>query len=74
MTPVASDGKKMGKTAAGAVWLDKELLPEFDYWQFWRNTADADVIRFVFSPINNFFLCNTDHVPALTISLLIVGF
>lgn len=42
-----SDGRKMGKTAAGAVWLDKELLPEFDYWQFWRNTADADVIRCV---------------------------
>lgn len=65
-----SDGKKMGKTAAGAVWLNKyvfhsfttlgvsilnifslllvyrELLSEFDYWQFWRNTADADVIRY----------------------------
>lgn len=40
-----SDGKKMGKTAAGAVWLNKDLLSEFDYWQFWRNTADADVIR-----------------------------
>lgn len=43
-----SDGRKMGKTAAGAVWLDKELLPEFDYWQFWRNTADEDVIRYIF--------------------------
>jgi len=42
-----SDGKKMGKTAAGAVWLNKDLLSEFDYWQFWRNTADADVIRFL---------------------------
>ena len=42
-----SEGKKMGKTAEGAVWLDKELLPEYDYWQFWRNTADADVIRFL---------------------------
>lgn len=42
-----SDGKKMGKTAAGAVWLNKDLLSEFDYWQFWRNTADADVIRFM---------------------------
>ncbi len=40
-----SDGKKMGKTAAGAVWLNKDLLSEYDYWQFWRNTADADVIR-----------------------------
>jgi tyrosyl-tRNA synthetase len=42
-----SEGKKMGKTADGAVWLDKTLLSEFDYWQFWRNTADADVIRFL---------------------------
>ena len=42
-----SDGKKMGKTASGAVWLNKELLSEYDYWQFWRNTADADVIRFL---------------------------
>ena len=42
-----SDGKKMGKTAAGALWLNKDLLSEYDYWQFWRNTADADVIRFL---------------------------
>lgn len=42
-----SDGKKMGKTAAGAVWLNNDFLSEFEYWQFWRNTADADVIRFL---------------------------
>ena len=42
-----SDGKKMGKTASGAVWLNKDLLSDFEYWQFWRNTADADVIRFL---------------------------
>ena len=42
-----SDGKKMGKTANGAVWLNAEKLSEYDYWQFWRNTADADVIRFL---------------------------
>eukprot|EP01033_Poteriospumella_lacustris_P000420 gene420-275_t len=42
-----SDGKKMGKSVSGAVWLNKELLSEYDYWQFWRNTADADVIRFL---------------------------
>ena len=40
-----SDGKKMGKTASGAVWLNGDLLSEYDYWQFWRNTADADVVR-----------------------------
>jgi tyrosyl-tRNA synthetase len=42
-----ADGAKMGKTAAGAVWLDGELLSPYDYWQFWRNTADADVGKFL---------------------------
>ncbi|MFL6785552.1 MAG: tyrosine--tRNA ligase [Sphingomicrobium sp.] len=42
-----ADGAKMGKTAQGAVWLDPELLSPYDYWQFWRNTADADVGRFL---------------------------
>jgi tyrosyl-tRNA synthetase len=42
-----ADGAKMGKTAAGAVWLHEESLPGFDYWQFWRNTHDADVERFM---------------------------
>jgi tyrosyl-tRNA synthetase len=41
------DGKKMGKTANGAVWLNADKLSEYDYWQFWRNTDDADVIRFL---------------------------
>jgi tyrosyl-tRNA synthetase len=42
-----SDGTKMGKTAGGAIWLNVDKLSEYDYWQFWRNTADADVIRFL---------------------------
>lgn len=42
-----SDGKKMGKTAGGAVWLNADKLSQYDYWQFWRNTADQDVIRFL---------------------------
>jgi tyrosyl-tRNA synthetase len=42
-----ASGAKMGKTVAGAVWLDAEKLPVFDYWQFWRNTEDADVGRFL---------------------------
>ena len=42
-----ADGKKMGKTASGAVWLNEELLSPFEYWQFWRNTADADVGKFL---------------------------
>lgn len=42
-----SDGRKMGKTEGGAIWLNKDKLSEYDYWQFWRNTADEDVIRFL---------------------------
>jgi tyrosyl-tRNA synthetase len=42
-----ADGAKMGKTAQGAVWLDGALLSPYDYWQFWRNTQDADVGRFL---------------------------
>ena len=42
-----ASGAKMGKTAAGAVWLNKEMLSVYDYWQFWRNTEDADVGRFL---------------------------
>ena len=42
-----ADGAKMGKTAQGAVWLDAEHLSPYDYWQFWRNTQDADVGRFL---------------------------
>ena len=42
-----SSGAKMGKTAAGAVWLNPEQLSAYDYWQYWRNTEDADVERFL---------------------------
>ena len=42
-----SSGAKMGKTAAGAVWLDPEKVSPYDYWQFWRNTEDGDVARFL---------------------------
>jgi tyrosyl-tRNA synthetase len=42
-----ADGAKMGKTAAGAVWLNDAQLPAYDYWQFWRNTHDADVGKFL---------------------------
>ncbi|QEE40006.1 MULTISPECIES: tyrosine--tRNA ligase [unclassified Methylobacterium] len=42
-----ASGAKMGKTAAGAVWLNPDMLKPYDYWQFWRNTEDADVVRFL---------------------------
>ncbi|CAN2533129.1 Tyrosine--tRNA+ligase [Methylocapsa aurea] len=51
-----SSGAKMGKTAAGAIWLDGSMLAPYDYWQFWRNTEDADVVRmlklFTFLPLD----------------------
>lgn len=42
-----SDGRKMGKSAGGAVWLNAEMLSPYEFWQFWRNTTDADVGRFL---------------------------
>ena len=42
-----ANGKKMGKTDQGAIWLSEEYLPVFDFWQFWRNTVDEDVIKFL---------------------------
>jgi tyrosyl-tRNA synthetase len=42
-----SSGAKMGKTASGAVWLDPEMLSPYEFWQYWRNTEDADVGRFL---------------------------
>ena len=42
-----ASGAKMGKTEKGAVWLDKALLSPYEYWQFWRNTDDRDVIKFL---------------------------
>jgi tyrosyl-tRNA synthetase len=42
-----ASGAKMGKTAAGAVWLNEAQLSAYDYWQYWRNTEDADVERFL---------------------------
>jgi len=42
-----ANGEKMGKTAGGAVWLDPDMLSPFDFWQFWRNTSDLDLKRFM---------------------------
>jgi tyrosyl-tRNA synthetase len=46
-TPLLASGAKMGKSAKGAVWLSADRLPVFDYWQYWRNTEDGDVGRFL---------------------------
>ena len=42
-----ADGSKMGKTVAGAVWLNEDMLPAYDFWQYWRNTDDRDVGKFL---------------------------
>ena len=42
-----ASGAKMGKTENGAIWLDEKYLPAYDYWQFWRNTDDRDVVKFL---------------------------
>ncbi|MCB1384663.1 MAG: tyrosine--tRNA ligase [Nitratireductor sp.] len=42
-----SSGAKMGKTADGAIWLEDDILPAYDYWQYWRNAEDADIARFM---------------------------
>ena len=42
-----ADGSKMGKSVSGAIWLNRDQLPDYDYWQFWRNTDDRDVGRFL---------------------------
>ncbi len=44
---LTSDGKKMGKSETGAIWLDPSLLSPYDFWQFWRNVSDVDVVRFL---------------------------
>ena len=67
-----ASGSKMGKTETGAVWLDKKFLSEYDYWQFWRNTDDRDVIKFLkvftdldISEINNFQNININELKVL---------
>jgi tyrosyl-tRNA synthetase len=57
-----ASGAKMGKTAAGAVWLNADLLSPYDYWQYWRNTEDADVGRF----LKLFTLLPLDEVARLS--------
>jgi tyrosyl-tRNA synthetase len=49
-----ASGAKMGKTESGAIWLDKKFLSPYDYWQFWRNVDDRDVLKFIkiFTDIN----------------------
>lgn len=56
-----ASGAKMGKTAAGAIWLNADLLSPYDYWQFWRNTEDGDVERF----LKLFTECTLEEIATL---------
>ena len=56
-----ASGAKMGKTEKGAIWLNKELLSPYDYWQFWRNTDDRDVKSF----LNFFTELNSNEINIL---------
>ena len=65
-------GAKMGKSENGAIWLDEKFLSAYDYWQFWRNTDDRDVIKFLkvftdldISEINNFQNININELKVL---------
>jgi tyrosyl-tRNA synthetase len=67
-----ASGAKMGKTEAGAIWLDKKNLLPYDYWQFWRNTDDRDVVKFMkvftdleISEINNLQNENINELKTL---------
>ncbi len=57
-----SSGAKMGKTAAGAVWLNADMLSPYDYWQYWRNAEDADVEKF----LKRFTLLPIDEIARLS--------
>ena len=56
-----ASGAKMGKTESGAIWLDEKFLSAYDYWQFWRNTHDRDVVKF----LNIFTDLNIDEINSL---------
>ena len=67
-----ASGVKMGKTETGAVWLDKKFLSAYEYWQFWRNTNDGDVIKFLkiftdleISEIDNLQINNINELKVL---------
>lgn len=67
-----SDGKKMGKTVNGAVWISSELLSPYDFWQYWRNVNDADVIKlmYMFTDISVDEIKKMEHVQGAELNEL----
>jgi tyrosyl-tRNA synthetase len=65
-----ADGAKMGKTAQGAVWLNPDMLSPYDYWQFWRNTQDADVGKFLrlFTDLSLDIILRLESLPGAEIN------
>jgi tyrosyl-tRNA synthetase len=65
-----ADGAKMGKTAQGAVWLNPDMLSPYDYWQFWRNTQDADVGKFLrlFTDLSLDIIVRLESLPGAEIN------
>ena len=64
-----ASGAKMGKTEKGAIWLNKNLLSPYDYWQFWRNTDDRDVLKFL-KMFTDLSLDQIDHMKDKNINEL----
>ena len=70
-----SSGAKMGKTEKGAIWLNKKMLSPYDYWQFWRNTDDRDVIKFLnlFTDLDNDQLDNYKNMDINELKILLAN-
>mgnify|MGYP001342962010 FL=1 len=70
-----ASGAKMGKTEDGAIWLDKKFLSPYDYWQFWRNTDDKDVIKFLkfFTDENVEHIENLENVDVNNLKILLAN-
>jgi tyrosyl-tRNA synthetase len=70
-----ASGAKMGKTENGAIWLDKKILSAYDYWQFWRNTDDRDVIKFIkfFTDLKNEEIANLENKNINDLKILLAN-
>jgi tyrosyl-tRNA synthetase len=70
-----ASGAKMGKSENGAIWLDKKFLSAYDYWQFWRNTDDKDVLNFlkIFTDINSKFIEDQNNSDINELKILLAN-
>ncbi len=70
-----ASGSKMGKTEDGAIWLDKKFLSPYEYWQFWRNTDDRDVVKFlkIFSDLETYEINNLNNENINKLKILLAN-